>query len=862
MLDGPDQDEEKMKTVMRPGLTFGSACVVVVLAGTAALALPSPDAADIGPAARLGRTMLLTSASVDAPDEDGRTALHYAALSGDVEAMAALLEAGADVYATDVNGDTALHIAARRLRIKAMSTLLDAGADPGAMNRAGQTVLLLLVDQGEDADELDARLAACADVLLARGVDVNARDASGATARWYAEHRGHDRLATALAAAGAKATPPTGYDPRDKADYHTYAEVAQELADAAANYPAICRVVPLGESVLGREIWAICISDNVDIEEPEREFKYISTMHGNEIIGTEMCMYFIDYVLSNYGSDPRIDRIVNETELWIVPVMNPDGFVSGSRSNANGYDLNRNFPDPYTSPNNTPDGRQPETQVIMNWSFNHSFVNAANMHSGALLVNYPFDNNPDGADVYSASPDDDLFIYISEEYSRHNPPMWNSPYYYHGITNGAAWYAISGGMQDWNYIYMGGNEVTLELADYTPPSGQLPTYWNNNRESMLAYLETTFLGVEGFVTDASTGDPVAAAIQVVGRDHNVYSDPDHGDFYRMLLPGTYDLRFEADGYDPIVVPDVVVTDGDATVVDVTMGRPAEVTHPNGGEALPAYEPTTVTWTGSPQARFQVQYTMNADDVTTTTDDFEDGPLGGEYATGGDADWYVTSGQAHGGTKAARAGSISHNQDSWMTRTVGGGDLSFWYKVSSESGYDYFNFYIDGDRVVHASGENGWVQYTTTLTDGSHTLKWEYAKDVSVNEGSDTAWIDDLMVTDNGAVWQNIVESTAPGATQVAWTPGGLSDAALVRVRALYDDGVTGTWDESDAMFTVVDGGTPCEGDLNGDGTRDLADLGILLASYDLDGGGDIDGDGDTDLADLGALLAVYGQDCP
>jgi hypothetical protein len=419
-----------------------------------------------------------------------------------------------------------------------------------------------------------------------------------------------------------------------------------------------------------------------------------------------------------------------------------------------------------------------------------------------------------------------LFVYISEEYSVHNPPMWGSSSFYHGITNGAAWYSISNGMQDWSYRYMGCNEVTLELSDtFIPPASQIPDYWDDNRESMLAYMDTCLLGVRGIVTGASSGLALAATITVVGRDHEIYTDPDVGDYHRMLMPGTYDLTFEADGYDTLTVEDVVVSSGDATSLDVQLFDAPVVTYPNGGESLTTGVPIDVTWTaGNPAAQFHVQYTDNYGDLTTVTDDFERSTLGKDYTTGGHANWLLTSSSAHGGMISARAGDIDDDEVSWMTRAVGGGDVSFWYRVSSESGYDYFNFYIDDDRDLHVSGTVGWTQYSTTLAAGSHELKWEYDKDGSQSHGSDTVWVDDLEVVVENTVWTDVIALTEPGASSTPWTPPAAGEDYKVRVRSNYE-GSYGNFDESDATFSVE--GPQATGDYDGDGDVDLADFGAF-----------------------------------
>ena len=354
--------------------------------------------------------------------------------------------------------------------------------------------------------------------------------------------------------------------------YHTYAELTDELHNLAAAYPNICRIESAGQSVQGRELWWIKITDNIEIEEDEPEFHYISTMHGDEPVGMELSLYFIKYLLENYGTDPRTTSLVDETEIWIMPLMNPDGYEAGSRYNANGVDLNRDFPDPKNDESSTITGRQPETQAVMNWAFDHTPTLAANFHTGALVVNYPWDVDWDDLPGnYEASPDDELFIHISEAYSVWNLPMWNNAFFYHGITNGAAWYSITGGMQDWAYYWLGLNEVTIELnmADW-PDETLLDGLWEENREAMLNFVEQAFMGVRGQVADSYTGAPILAEVRVQGIDHAVFTDPQVGDYHRMLRPGVYTLTFEAEGYESVQEAGLVVAEGPAAVLNVMM----------------------------------------------------------------------------------------------------------------------------------------------------------------------------------------------------------------------------------------------------------------------------------------------------
>lgn len=376
-----------------------------------------------------------------------------------------------------------------------------------------------------------------------------------------------------------------GFDPmpieKTPAGYHNYAELTTALHQLASDYPDLCRVMSLGQSVQGREIWAVHITDNPDIEEDEPEFKYVSTIHGDEPVGTELCYLFCRLLLENYNVDPRITNIVNEVSIWIVPLMNPDGRELISRFNANGYDLNRSFPDYpnelngfyYDGANPYLEGRQPEVYHIMRWSMNHNFTLSANFHTGAVVVNYPYDDDGGPSGVEAPTPDDPLIRWIATQYASRNPQMANSTQFPGGITNGAAWYVVHGGMQDWNYRFLGCIEMTIELFNTKFPSGTfIPSIWNDNRESMLAYLECVLRGVRGLVYDRNSGSPVWAKILVRDNSQPVFSHPRVGNYHRLLLPGEYDLVCTAEDYIPYRMFGVVVEDGWATRRDVPLSN--------------------------------------------------------------------------------------------------------------------------------------------------------------------------------------------------------------------------------------------------------------------------------------------------
>ena len=361
--------------------------------------------------------------------------------------------------------------------------------------------------------------------------------------------------------------------------YHSIESLADHLKTIEKKYPDICKRYSIGKSYEGRDLWFMKISDNVNEEEDEPEFKYISTMHGDEPVGMELCLRLIDYLTLNYGTKASTTALVDDLEIWIMPLMNPDGFVHQQRYNRQGVDLNRDFPDRVTSNLNTTEGRAVETALVMNWAFAHSSVLSANFHTGALVVNYPYDSDFNPYKTYSATPEDELFQELSLSYSSLNPSMYNSSYFDRGITNGVQWYYAYGGMQDWNYIWMGCNELTIELSDIKWPAySTIDHFWEENRDAMIHYITWALRGIRGIITDIETAQPVDAVVRVIGIDHDIYTDPDVGDYHRILLPGTYDIEFSSEGYVTKRMNDIVVNDHHATRLDIQLMRESYYTN--------------------------------------------------------------------------------------------------------------------------------------------------------------------------------------------------------------------------------------------------------------------------------------------
>lgn len=337
--------------------------------------------------------------------------------------------------------------------------------------------------------------------------------------------------------------------------YFSYAEMESFLQTKALDFGDICSLESIGTTVQNRDIYALKISANPLVNTDKPEIKLIASIHGDEPVGYQVMLKLIDELTLGYGTDERLTDIVDNTELYIIPLFNPDGYVNGVRYNANRVDLNRNFPMPTGETN--PDGyaHQPETLAMMNFSQEHNFILGINFHGGALVINYPWDYS------FQLTEDDALLRELSLGYASHNSPMYNSNEFENGITNGAEWYVITGSMQDWNYAFSSNIELTAEIGNSKwPAASTLGNYWNDNKESILSFIEMAQKGVKGSITNAS-GEPLPATILLFGQGKDIHNDAAVGDYHRVLLPGQYRMMVSSEGYIPEIVDITVPAEG-------------------------------------------------------------------------------------------------------------------------------------------------------------------------------------------------------------------------------------------------------------------------------------------------------------
>ncbi len=339
--------------------------------------------------------------------------------------------------------------------------------------------------------------------------------------------------------------------------YHDYDEMVGFLRAMQQTHPELIRLYTLGETLGRREIMAVQITSDPHRIHPARpHVKYVANIHGDEAVGREMLLHFVQDLTTRYTQrERRVVHLLNSTEIWLVPSVNPDGFEAGTRTNAADRDLNRDYPDQFTG---TPRCVQAETHALMKWSLRGPgapFSLSLALHGGDLVVNYPFDGNADfKSGVASLSQDDAEFKHLALAYAQLNSEIRNNHRFSpDGITNGAEWYVLNGGSQDWNYLEAGCLELTVELSHRKfPEDSRLRDYWSKNREALLHFAEQVHdHGIWGYITDKETGRPVTGAhIYVAERPEGLHSPVDkfYAAYRHYLLKGDYTIVASAEGY--------------------------------------------------------------------------------------------------------------------------------------------------------------------------------------------------------------------------------------------------------------------------------------------------------------------------
>ncbi|MBN1339078.1 MAG: choice-of-anchor D domain-containing protein [Bacteroidales bacterium] len=339
--------------------------------------------------------------------------------------------------------------------------------------------------------------------------------------------------------------------------YHTYPEIINIIDSLALHFSDICQKHSYGTSYQGRQLAALKISDNVNVDENEPEIFFDGGIHGDEIGCSENMIRFARELCLEYGNNATITNLINSREIWLYIMVNPDGRVNMSRYNANGVDCNRDAGYMWDQWGGSPGPfSQNESKGVRECNYNNQFVIYTAYHSGTEIISYPWSYRPD------PTPDNTHINFLAALYS--SSSGYSNLAYAQGYSG---MYAINGSTKDSYYGIMGSVSWSMEISmSKQPPASQIMMYYNYNKPAMLKMIEYAGYGIGGTVTDASTGQPVAALV-FVGNSYPSYSDPVVGDYHKFLVPGTYTLTVKANGYQTQTVTGVTVTSMNSTVTN-------------------------------------------------------------------------------------------------------------------------------------------------------------------------------------------------------------------------------------------------------------------------------------------------------
>lgn len=379
--------------------------------------------------------------------------------------------------------------------------------------------------------------------------------------------------------------------------YHDPHEAVQAFEAFAKAYPKLAKLEKIGESLLGFPMVALKISDNVAVQEDEPTVFYNAAHHAREVMTPEVVLDTAEYLLVNYGKDPKITKWVDSTEIWLTPHVNPDGAAAVFKGDTFwrknrrtegasivGVDVNRNYPYQWGECNgssNVPMSQtyrgkapssEPETQVFMKFVERIRPVFSISYHSYSELVLYPYGCN--GKHTPEALALKDLGKSVASKLVRDSGTGTYIP--------GTPWetlYSVSGDDISWMYAQYGVFPFVIEVN--ATSQGFQPDYdrWRDATVKTLrpgwGALLDRLSGplLTGHVTDAATKAPIAATLTVQGITYSggetlPASTPKFGRYFRPLLPGKYTVTFSATGYTDKKV-DVDVGEGN-TLLDVSL----------------------------------------------------------------------------------------------------------------------------------------------------------------------------------------------------------------------------------------------------------------------------------------------------
>lgn len=559
--------------------------------------------------------------------------------------------------------------------------------------------------------------------------------------------------------------------------FHTYSETEDFLDDLHAAYPSITtEKASIGTSHEGRDLWAIKISDNPGVNEDEPEVLFDGVHHAREPMSVEVVLYCMTWLCENYGTDPEATFLVDNREIWFIPVVNPDGYVYNEMTNPGGggmwrknrrdnagsscwgVDNNRNYPfqwggvgssgdpcdDTYRGPS---PGSEPENQTYMSFVDDHEFILNISFHSVAGMVLLPWSY------TNAHTPDDALFRAIGHEMAKYNG--------YQVGQSGEILYNCSGVTTDWNYAEHDILSFCVEVSGsgFWPYESEIPEL---NEDCLWPQIYCTriagcYLALDDYVLAGGNGD----------------QKPDPGETLDLVVTiENQGVMIDAQNVGVTLSTDdayIELHDAGSVLGTIAAGSTAS----NSGDPFSfTVDPLTpdghaLTMTVAISADgFYVEEEIDwivGTPVCIFSDDMESGT--GKWIEN-DGRWGLTSSEYHSPSNSytdSPSGSYSNNVNTWIELAssldltgIVTANLSFWHRYDTEDGYDfcYVEVSTDGGGSWSQLGPKyagtiySWEQVDLSLADYVGTadfkLRFRLKSDTWVRE--DGWYVDDVMIS--------------------------------------------------------------------------------------------------------------------
>jgi hypothetical protein len=331
----------------------------------------------------------------------------------------------------------------------------------------------------------------------------------------------------------------------DMGGYHTWSEAIDEINQVHLDHPTITtEPFSIGQTIEGREMFVIKISDNPDIDEDEPEVFFTALIHAREPIGVELALELTHRLTDHYGIDPYITDLVDTREIFILPVFNVDGYVYNETTNPSGggmwrknrrnngssygVDLNRNWgfdwgynnygssPTP-SSPTYRGTGpfSEPETENVRQFVDSHNFSVSLFIHSYANKMMYAWSQSHRGY-----TPENGIFESITQTMQQ-----WN------GYVFGTGWYILyemNGEANDWMYGEQNEKPRVMSWlfevgSTFWPPASQIPGLVDENIDPCLYLIEIAGDYMSPRVTLTPFGTPIQIPAAGGSFEYNVAS---------------------------------------------------------------------------------------------------------------------------------------------------------------------------------------------------------------------------------------------------------------------------------------------------------------------------------------------------